>query len=385
MSKKKEKPVQFLLPFAGGVVNQCYFVSEDELEEKTPADRLPELLEKALAGKLAARTLSRYREDLLREAVRTDSAEALARLMPLKRMEPERFAELFAFAESCRSPDAAAWLLNYRGEHYSRAEFDRLEQRRLDRELGLSEVDAAELRRLFRLRYTPKGVCICGVKTAQRAYDIPAAIGRKPIVGVDAAAFYALTPMPSVRRSFTGSEITAAPKDGTISLGRCLHAKSAAEEPLLWRVLRREEGRALALCEQLVAVLPFHPEQEEVTWESCAIRRWLHTVFLPLSFTEEERSRIIPSRVETRGASQFGTSGGAPTEDRLFLLSAEEAETLLASDASRALGCWWWLRSPGFDNSFAAKVTPDGAVSRIGSFVDADDYGVRPAMWIKDE
>ncbi len=40
MSKKKEKPVQFFLSFGSGVVNQCCYVSEEELEEKTPSARL---------------------------------------------------------------------------------------------------------------------------------------------------------------------------------------------------------------------------------------------------------------------------------------------------------------------------------------------------------
>jgi hypothetical protein len=33
--------------------------------------------------------------------------------------------------------------------------------------------------------------------------------------------------------------------------------------------------------------------------------------------------------------------------------------------------------------SFAAAITPDGSVVRIGSFVDTDDYAVRPAIWIQ--
>ena len=40
MSKKKEKPVQFFLSFGSGVVDQCCYVSEEELEEKTPSARL---------------------------------------------------------------------------------------------------------------------------------------------------------------------------------------------------------------------------------------------------------------------------------------------------------------------------------------------------------
>lgn len=389
MSGKRERPVQFLLSIGGTVVNQCCYVDEDELEGEEPADRIPALLERAQAGRLPARTLSRYRDALLEEAVRTDNADALACVMPQKRMDPLRFTELMSLAEKEKSPDVNAWLLSYRGKHYRPAEFDALAERQMDLELGLAEPDEAELRKIFRLRYMREGVSVCGLKKERGRYEIPARIGGKPVVGADAAAFYALDSMPRVRRTF--SDDTSPRPFGnvrvgdTVPLGRGTVKKGAAETALFWRVLRREEGRMLALCESPVAVLPYHPALEEVSWESCRLRRWLNTVFLPLSFTEGEREHILPARVETPDNPNFGTPGGNPVEDRLFLLSAEEASALLPDDAHRALGQWWWLRTPGFDNSFAAAVTPEGAVVRIGSFVDTDSYAVRPAMWIKAE
>ena len=141
----------------------------------------------------------------------------------------------------------------------------------------------------------------------------------------------------------------------------------------------------LVLCERAVAVLPYHPELQDVSWESCALRCWLNRVFLPLCFSSAEQERILSTTVQTPNNPNFGSFGGNATEDRLFLLSAEEAAGLLKDDAARALGCWWWLRTPGFDNSFAASVTPDGSVVRIGSFVDGDDYAVRPAMWVRTD
>lgn len=105
---------------------------------------------------------------------------------------------------------------------------------------------------------------------------------------------------------------------------------------------------------------------------------------LSLCFTGAERVLILPARVETPGSAQFGPSGGAAAEDRLFLLSVGEAAAR-TDEALRALGRWWWLRTPGFDNSFAAAVAPEGGIVRIGSFVDADDYAVRPAMWVRTE
>lgn len=383
MSKKKEVPVQFYLPIGGGFVNQCCYVDEDELEEKDPAAVIPALLDKAGTGQLSPRALSHRRDELLREAVRTDRAEALPRLMPRRRMEPERFAELFRFAESCHSPDAMAWLLAYRRDHYRPAEFEALEQRRLEVELGLAEPGEAELRRTYRLRYVRQGVCICGVRTKLPAYEIPAVIGAKPVVGVDAAVFYPLDPMPRVRRVFPEQSAAETRPGEVLQLGRAMEKRGCAETPLRWRILRREEGRMLVLCETPVAVLPYHRALQETTWAGCDLRRWLNTVLLPLAFSEAEQERMLPTAVTTPDNANFGTPGGEAAEDRLFLPSVEEASGLLADDAARAFGCWWWLRTPGFDNSFAATVTPDGAVVRIGSFVDTEDYAVRPAMWIK--
>ena len=104
-----------------------------------------------------------------------------------------------------------------------------------------------------------------------------------------------------------------------------------------------------------------------------------------MSFTSSERARILPGKVTTAVNRNFGTPGGEDTEDALFLLSIEEASSLLKDDAARALGCWWWLRTPGFDNSFAAAISPAGAVIPIGSFADADDYAVRPALWLRTD
>ena len=382
MSKNREKPTQFILPLAGGVVNHCFFVAEGELEEKQSGADLAVLLDKALDGKLSTRSLTRHRDALLREAVRTDRADALSLLMPRRRMELKRFLELYAFAENCHSPDTAAWLLAYRGKFYSPAELDAFEQRQLDLELGLEEHDERELRRLFRLRYGKDGVCICGVRERQRSYKIPASIGTKPVVGVDAAAFYALDPIPRVHRSFSERQGPIRAGD-SVRLGRSIAKKGEAETPISWRVLRRDEEKMMLLCERPVAVLPYHRELREVSWEGCDLRRWLNTVFLPLCFTEEERALILQTETVTPDNPNFGSSGGAAAEDRLFLLSAEEAAAAPLDSVGRSLGCWWWLRTPGFDNSFAASVTPDGAIVRIGSFVDGDNYAVRPAMWIK--
>ena len=41
---------------------------------------------------------------------------------------------------------------------------------------------------------------------------------------------------------------------------------------------------------------------------------------------------------------------------------------------------WWWLRSPGCDDSRAAYVCPKGAVLSRGDGIRSDDDAVRPAL-----
>lgn len=61
------------------------------------------------------------------------------------------------------------------------------------------------------------------------------------------------------------------------------------------------------------------------------------------------------------------------------LLSTEEAETLLTQE-ERAYNNWWWLRSPGYFQYYAANVYFDGSVFHGGYGVYDGDGCVRPAL-----
>ncbi|MBQ6755981.1 MAG: hypothetical protein IJP43_03425 [Oscillospiraceae bacterium] len=62
---------------------------------------------------------------------------------------------------------------------------------------------------------------------------------------------------------------------------------------------------------------------------------------------------------------------------KLYLLSTSEAQAL--PEAVRAIGEWWWLRSPGDDSTKAACVNSQGVVYDRGSSVTYEDY-IRPAL-----
>lgn len=65
------------------------------------------------------------------------------------------------------------------------------------------------------------------------------------------------------------------------------------------------------------------------------------------------------------------------------LLTVDEAKSLLTIN-DRACESWWWLRSPGNNQLYAAYVRDDGSVYAYGLRVDSDGVGVRPALKIEN-
>jgi len=101
--------------------------------------------------------------------------------------------------------------------------------------------------------------------------------------------------------------------------------------------------------------------------------------------------------IKNEDNSEYGTSGGNDTEDKVFLLSEKEAETLFSDEEERIAkateyaeksgvyvnkekAAWWWLRSPGYSSRDAAGVGSHGWVDRSGYNVSSYFDGVRPAL-----
>ncbi len=185
-----------------------------------------------------------------------------------------------------------------------------------------------------------------------------------------------------------------------VTFGRYEQDNSTAngKEPIRWRVLKREGQKALLLSEKNLDQEPYNTAYTSVTWETCTLRAWLNGTFLTSAFTPAEQGAILTTTVKNEDNPQYNTDGGNSTQDRVFLLSIEEAESLFQSDADRkagntpyakAQGAYdnggfgrWWLCSPGFDQSYAAYVSTGGSVIRIGNFVSNDYNAVRPACWL---
>ena len=167
------------------------------------------------------------------------------------------------------------------------------------------------------------------------------------------------------------------------------------DHPIEWIVLDRQDDRLLLLCKRALETLPYHDTEDPVTWESCSLRAWLNGAFLSSAFTADEAARILLTEVDNScvNPEYKYTKGSAPTEDKVFLLSHDEAAQLLPEEAVRlcekalhapsydnAISSWW-LRSPGLYPNCAEYVYRTGAFfsgTANRMFVD-----VRPAMWIE--
>ena len=153
-----------------------------------------------------------------------------------------------------------------------------------------------------------------------------------------------------------------------------------------WIVLKVEKNRMLVITESCFGYNAYNEEETNVTWETSSIRAYLNGTFYEANFSDKEKSMILTVTLTNNDNPRYGTDGGKNTEDKVFLLSIEEAESLFESKKARALDRYWWLRSPGENNKCAAIIGNygdySGAISYDGIGVQFGTAGTRPAIWI---
>ena len=183
----------------------------------------------------------------------------------------------------------------------------------------------------------------------------------------------------------------------TIEFGNYPQDKAGTEKPIEWIVMKNEGNQVLLLSKYVLDAKPYNEELEEVTWETSDIRQWLNNEFYTTAFNKTEKAKIQTSLIKNEDNSEYGTSEGNDTEDKVFLLSEKEAETLFSDEEERIAkateyaeksgvyvnkekAAWWWLRSPGYDGSSAAGVYSSGWVCGSGGDICNGSDGVRPAL-----
>ena len=169
-------------------------------------------------------------------------------------------------------------------------------------------------------------------------------------------------------------------------------------QPLEWRVLAVENGRALLITDKLIDYVEYNESYANVTWETCTLRKWMNSYFISKAFSSSQQAQIVTVTNQNPNNPKYGTKGGNTTQDRVFALSIDEAKKYFSSDSDRKayttdyahkkgydqkdLSDWWWLRSPGNDSNFAADVDGYGYIYQDGSYVKIIYVAVRPAFWL---
>lgn len=181
---------------------------------------------------------------------------------------------------------------------------------------------------------------------------------------------------------------------------------SNGKEAIEWTVLDKDGMSLLLISKQALDCQQYNTSYTDVTWESCSLRKWMNGTFLNKAFNAEEQAQIQNTTVSADKNPEYNTNPGNATTDKVFLLSINEVEKYFNSDearkcaptayakaqgaytsdiyktASGAATCWWWLRSPGYSQTYAAHVRIGGSVYYYGNLVNYAHDAVRPALWI---
>lgn len=186
--------------------------------------------------------------------------------------------------------------------------------------------------------------------------------------------------------------------------------------PIEWLVLAWDGDKALLISRYGLDAQPYNKDNTSVTWETCTLRTWLNSTFYNKAFSSAEQAAILTTNVDNSKSqcySGWNTSGGNNTQDKVFLLSYAEANKYFGvtyanssntksrvaptayaiaqgawtsssnKTADSTFAGWWWLRSPGFNQLYAARVFPGGSLFDLG--VSSGSGSVRPALWVNIE
>mgnify|MGYP000331566331 FL=1 len=195
------------------------------------------------------------------------------------------------------------------------------------------------------------------------------------------------------------------PIGSTIKLGKYEQDNNTSNgtENIEWIVLAKDIDKMLVISDKAIDCKPYHSSYGNTTWEECSLRRWLNDTFVNEAFTPEEQEKILTTNIIADANPDYDTDARNDTEDKVFLLSIEEANRYFNSDSERRCvpteyakangaftfekddtsNCFWWLRSQGgYSNKSASVVNSNGTVGKYGNAVDYNGDCVRPAMWI---
>lgn len=145
--------------------------------------------------------------------------------------------------------------------------------------------------------------------------------------------------------------------------------------PLRWYVLEKDGDKAYVVSAKSVDERAFSLNKDSV-WENSEIRNWLNTEFFDQSFTQEEKSAILPVSYESikyGWGEKDQSEEQYTTEDRVVLLSRKDVEKMPG-------GLCYGLEKDNFilRDTSSSNVCTEGA----GYYSQDRECPIHPAMWV---
>lgn len=184
----------------------------------------------------------------------------------------------------------------------------------------------------------------------------------------------------------------------TIHFGEFYKDETYEKEKIEWLVLSEDEEKLFVVSKKPLLSRRFDKNGRK--WNDSEIRQWLNTDFINEAFSHYEQPSIIKTDVTTTFVTEEPCAGyecaDIHTQDKIFLLSAEEVERYFPEKVSRIqeksdLASYtleedrkhtnaWWLRNTGGFSGAALLVLEDG--NFCGDASTQNIEGIRPAMYI---
>ncbi|MBR2590577.1 MAG: hypothetical protein IKE65_06605 [Clostridia bacterium] len=170
-------------------------------------------------------------------------------------------------------------------------------------------------------------------------------------------------------------------------------------EPLVWRVQRIENDKAVLVCENVIDARNYLEDYSllyNTTWSNSTLRQWLNDRFYESAFNDSEQEQVLSGELCTLDNFAYGTSGGAVTQDKIFVPALEDMQDVSLSinlpaagtDYALAQGLCtinaaavpWVSRTPSYNQSNLVYVNASGVAAEDEAGSISAVWGVRPML-----
>lgn len=203
--------------------------------------------------------------------------------------------------------------------------------------------------------------------------------------------------------SAAGSEDVSFQDDNGFTKGTAYWFKY---EPIKWRILSEDGGKALVVSEVILDAQSFNDASMSGNYKSSEIREWLNATFYTTAISEAQQKFVETTTVDNSAATTNDPSNMYAcenTDDEVFLLSyadvmnsaykfsSDSDRSIMGTDYAVCQGLFvkaengnasmWWLRSAdAVQSERVSRVKPDGTVGVNKTNVNT--VGVLAAMTI---